>query len=416
MSTPLPSEPQVPKTSPKAIAALVLSLRSDRRFARRLVAVTVVFAIAGLVAGMLAPKWYRSVVTLVPAAQPRGAGVSGLLGAELGGLGSGLASSMGLGADATRIVAVLQSNAVSDAAVQKFELMKRYEVKYLESAREALWRHCEVKSLPKPNLVQLSCEDTDPRFAQNLLAFLADYGNQVFRRVSKTSASEEVRFLEARAIELRHQADDVAARMREFQERHQVVDLEWQARSVVSAMAALDAQRIAKQIELDYARMFSSPEEAATRQLESQLSVVEKKMLDLEEHRASDRSVRGQSGTGRDRGAGVFPAALAVPGLRAEYEKLFRDRKVAEATLVYVMERLEGARASEARDVSTFQVLDPPTLPSRKSRPSRLLILVGAVTAGSLTAVLAEVVRKSRPSFLQRFLGEEATGGSARVP
>jgi ELWxxDGT repeat protein len=65
----------------------------------------------------------------------------------------------------------------------------------------------------------------------------------------------------------------------------------------------------------------------------------------------------------------MFPAALAVPKLRAEFEKLYRDRKVAEATLIFALERLEAAKADEARDVSTFLVLDPPALPTRKSRP-----------------------------------------------
>ena len=77
----------------------------------------------------------------------------------------------------------------------------------------------------------------------------------------------------------------------------------------------------------------------------------------------------------------MFPAALAVPALRAEYEKLYRDRKVSEATLVFALDRLEGAKAAEARDVSTFVVLDPPPLPTRRARPKLLdsILLGGAV-------------------------------------
>ena len=72
----------------------------------------------------------------------------------------------------------------------------------------------------------------------------------------------------------------------------------------------------------------------------------------------------------------MFPAALDVPALRAEFERLYRDRKVSEATLVFALDRLEGARAAEARDVSTFVVLDPPPLPTRRSRPRRSRIAV----------------------------------------
>lgn len=360
----------------------VLSVLRDRRAMRRVAAVTIAFAVAGFVYGLVAPKWYRPALTIVPVSPSRSSGFSNLLGSELGGLAAGMAAMGGASADAARIVAVLQSNSVTDGAIEKFDLMTRFGAKYQESAREEVWRRCEARVLPKPNLIQLACEDTDPRFAQELLSFLAERGNQVFRRVSRSSESEEVRFLEARAAELRQQADETAGKVREFQEAHQLVDLEAQARAVVTEVAALNKQRILKQMELGYARTYSSPDEATTRQLESQLSVVDEKLLDLETKQPRPSSRRAPGGASAGDKPGMFPAAIAVPQLRADYEKLYRDRKVAEATLVYVLERLEGAKAAEARNVSTFQVLDPPGLATRKSKPFRLLILIGATLLG----------------------------------
>jgi len=114
---------------------------------------------------------------------------------------------------------------------------------------------------------------------------------------------------------------------------------------------------------------------------------VDDMLRDLEEPRVA--SPKGKTG--------MFPPALAVPKLRAEFEKLYRDRKVAEATLLFALERLEGAKASEARDVSTFQVLDPPTLPTRKSRPRTLeTALFGALLG--LAAMLPVEWWRSRRS------------------
>ena len=59
-----------------------------------------------------------------------------------------------------------------------------------------------------------------------MLTYFAEHGNQVFRRVSVSSATEEVRFLERRVVELRQSADETAARIRAFQEEHQIVDLD----------------------------------------------------------------------------------------------------------------------------------------------------------------------------------------------
>jgi tyrosine-protein kinase Etk/Wzc len=357
-----------------------VSFLKSRKVQARIAAGTLALAVGGLLYGLLAPKWYRSAIAVVPAASQKSSGIASLLGGELGGLASGFGLSAAGSADVARIAAVLQSAAVSDAVIQKFDLRSRYGAKYQENAREVLWAHCDIRTLTKPGLVQLSCEDKDPKFAQEMLTFFADFGNQAFRRVSTGSASEEVRFLERRIAELRRDADEASGRIREFQEKYQIVDLENQAKAVVSSVATLNSQRIAKQMELDYAKGFSSADEAGMRQLESQLLVVNEQLRDLEGPHVGSRSNGARTVGVRETGAGMFPSALAVPKLRAEYEKLYRDRKVAEATLLFGLDRLEGAKAAEARDVSTFVVLDPATLPTRKARPAiRETALAGAV-------------------------------------
>jgi len=372
-----------------------LSFLRSRAVLQRVASVTLALAVAGGLYGWLAPKWYRSVLTVVPARTQKAGGISTLLGSDLSALVAGFDVAGGPGAaDVARIAAVLQSIAVSDAVIEKFDLRTRYREEYQENAREALWRHCEVTTLPKPGLVQLSCEDKDPRFAQQMLAYFAEHGNQVFRRVSVSSASEEVRFLEKRMAELRQQADEAAARMKEFQEKHRIVDLDTQARAVVSSLAALNSQSIAKEMELDYARMFSARGEATTRQLEAQLSVVEEKARDLVEPRPEDGQPPGKRGRrGKAASGEMFPPALSVPKLRAEYEMLLRDRKVAEATLVFTLERFEGAKANEARDVSTFLVLDPPTVPTKRSRPKLLIVLAISAAAGLALSLAYEYLR-----------------------
>jgi uncharacterized protein involved in exopolysaccharide biosynthesis len=69
---------------------------------------------------------------------------------------------------------------------------------------------------------------------------------------------------------------------------------------------------------------------------------------------------------------------------------------VAEASLLFALERLEGAKANEARDVSTFLVLDPPTLPTRKARPKLLQSVAGAAALGFALAIAIEAWRSRR--------------------
>jgi uncharacterized protein involved in exopolysaccharide biosynthesis len=158
-------------------------------------------------------------------------------------------------------------------------------------------------------------------------------------------------------------------------------------------MASLNVQRIGKQLELDYARTFSGQDEPSLQQLRSQLSVMGERLRELEEApAAAPAAPEKPAARGKGQG-GMFPPALEVPKLRAEYETLYRERRVAEATLIFALERLEGAKANEARDVSTFLILDPPALPTRRSRPKRLFSIAVAVGLGLAAAVGYELWR-----------------------
>ena len=63
---------------------------------------------------------------------------------------------------------------------------------------------------------------------------------------------------------------------------------------------------------------------------------------------------------------------------------------------MFALERLESARANEARDVSTFQVLDPPTVPTRRSRPLLPESVGVAAALGFALSVLYEGYRSRR--------------------
>jgi len=279
---------------------------------------------------------------------------------------------------------VFESNSVTDAVIHKFDLLNRYKLRYIEHTRKELWSHCSTRIDRKARIVALTCEDRDPKFVQGMLAFFGEHGNEVFRRVSTTSATEEVRFLEQRVAQMRKEADESASRLREFEERYKVIDLESQSKAVVSAMASLRSQEISKELQLSYLNSFSSRDESTALQLRQQLSVMNAKFKALEEPGGRTADVN-QGAVGQN--ANIFPPALSVPKLRFELEQLYRDRKIREGDLLLLMQRLEMAKVNEARDTSAFQILDAPGLPTYKSRPKRGLALASGLVLGLLVGL-----------------------------
>jgi capsule polysaccharide export protein KpsE/RkpR len=302
--------------------------------------------------------------------------------------------------DVQRIQAVLRSNSVADEVIKKFDLEKYYETAHIEQARTALWEHCVTAVDRKSSVVSLTCEDKDPKQAMAMAAFFGDVGNRVFGRVSASSAREERRFLEGQVEKARKDVDETSRKLREFQVQHKIIDLPEQSKATISAMAAIQGDLISKQLELSYRSSFSASTESSVVQLQKQIGIMEAKLKQLEAAQATP----GAAGSAAGSNAGeFFPNAMLVPELRFELEGLLREQKIAETVFLLMTQRFEAAKIDEARDTSTFQILDYPTLPTYRSRPQRKKVVISGFLAGTACGIVLVVLpawwrRRSTPS------------------
>jgi uncharacterized protein involved in exopolysaccharide biosynthesis len=372
------------KQQPTGLDLLGLALDRWRTFA-----ITIVLGIGAAIAYLgLADKWYEATLTVVPSRESK---------ASLAlNLSSKLPDVLETGStDVQRIRAVLTSNSVADEVIDKLELAKRYGTPYREVARKKLWSHCRSNLDRKAEVVSLTCEDNDPKFALQMTALFGEVGNRVFGRVSASSAREERQFLEKQVVQARQDVDNASRELREFQEKNKIVDLPEQSKAVISAMASIEGELVSKQLELAYLNSFSSRTEANVVQLQRQIAIMKEKIGELE---APSQPAGGGSGSAAIAGE-FFPGAMTVPALRFELERLLRQQKIKETLLLLITQRFEMARVDEARETSTFQILDHPTLPTYRSRPrpSKVLILgfMAGLVAGA-TVVGGSALRRRR--------------------
>ena len=313
---------------------------------------------------LLAPAWYSATLTVVPSQRSQDSAAMQL------------ASKLPIGfdtvsTDVQRIQAVLNSTSVADEVIDKFKLDDHYDTAHREQTRRTLGEHCVTNVDRKSSVVSLTCEDKDPQLAMAMATQFGEVGNRVFGRVSASSAHEERRFLEAQVEKARKDVDASSEKLREFQEAHKVIDLPEQSKAVISAMATIQGQIVSKQLELSYLTSFSARTEASVVQLREQLSIMDDKLKQLETDPAVS-SLGSGAGSGS---AGFFPGAMTVPSLRYELEQLIREQKIDETVYFMLMQRFEMAKVDEARDTSTFQILDHPTLPTYRARPDRKKIV-----------------------------------------
>jgi uncharacterized protein involved in exopolysaccharide biosynthesis len=330
----------------------------------------------GVVYGFVAPKWYEAHLSVVPAQRSVSPALSML--ANLPGADAFASSAS---TDVMRIQSVLTSTSVLDEVIAKLGLQERYGTSYIEHTREELLHHCIAAVDRKPAIVTLTCEDKVPEQAVAMAELFGDVANKVFQRISASSAREERKFLETQVVKARKDVDDASAKLREFQEQHRVIDLTEQSKAVIGAMASVEGELVSKQLQLSYLTTFSSSGEANVVQLQHQISIMEDKLQQLEA--SQPKAVALGSGSGSD--AKFFPDAMKVPELRFELEQLYRQQKIEETVFFLLTQRYETAKVDEARDTSTFQILDHPTLPQIKSRPKRrVAVLAGAAGGGGV--------------------------------
>jgi len=79
----------------------------------------------------------------------------------------------------------------------------------------------------------------------------------------------------------------------------------------------------------------------------------------------------------------------SVPSIGQEYVRLMRDFKIKESLMELLTKQYEMAELSEAKDVSTIQVIQSAKVPERKSSPARTRIVFFSTFFVFCTSVLA---------------------------
>lgn len=374
----------IPLMPPPLTAADLLRLAGRRWL------VVLLFGLSGLGGALTlycaSTRWYEAEIMIVP--KPR-AGMSSALV---------ILARLGLVAphsETDRIDGILRSRSVTDAVIEEFDLVRRYEVGKIEKVRKRLWSLCSTVVEKKQKVVRLRCEDEDPQVARDMADAFGHLADSGFRRVAIASAREERTFLDRRVAEAARDLDGSSQALRRFQEKHAILDLPAQGKAVIAGLAVLEGNVIARRLELSYARGFASSRESSVTQIRQQMGAITAELRALEERRSA-----APASVSSDNASVALPRALEVPALRAELEALLREHKVRETLYLILTSRLEALKVDAAADVSRFIIYDHAALPGQHIRPS-LRILPPGFLAGILLGVLF-ISRRSWWRDLQR--------------
>lgn len=120
-------------------------------------------------------------------------------------------------------------------------------------------------------------------------------------------------------------------------------------------------------------------------------------------------------------GAMPYPTIRNLPLLGAKYSDYYRRAKIQETVFELLTQQYELAKVQEAKETPSVKVLDPGTIPEKKSFPPRLLIIfLGTVLATSMSAVWllgSKQWRQADANDPRKLLAQEIVAtAKARIP
>ena len=385
-SVPETNAPADSATAPKAAG---LRVKREDEFAvldimivlaerKRIVAcVTVGFAIMAILVSILLPVRYTASVVLLPPQQNASVGAS--LASQVGTMGgiTALASSgLGLRNLNEMYVAMLRSRTVEDAMVQRYNLMDEYRERNLIDACKAFEKHATVDGSGKDGLIHISVEDRDPARAAELANGYVDQFRSLSQHLAFTEASQRRLFFEQELEQSKNNLASAEEALKQTEQTTGVVQLDGQAHALIESAVALRAQITAREVQIQGMQTYATDENA-------QLVQAQRELLSL---RAQLAKLGGSEQSSAD---DLIVTKGRVPAAGLEYVRKLRDVKYYEAIFDILARQFEIAKLDEAKQGALVQVVDPATVPDKRSFPKRGLIVMCATLVGFLIGILA---------------------------
>jgi uncharacterized protein involved in exopolysaccharide biosynthesis len=330
-----------------------------------LLAAALLGAIGGGTVATLRPAWYAAgaQLTIVPAEDPALQNPDSAVSAA--------------GTLLPTLAVIAQSRPVLEEVAARVDLATAYHLPTVAAAVGALKQHLFLVTERKSMLVVVTVEDRVPARAQAIVAALIDAVSAHVVELWSSLPRHDRLELQARVDEQARTLEAAAEALRRFREESSVVDLPAQMRATVDAGAALAQTVRERRLALHFARGFGgddSPEVARSRR---ELAGASRELAALT-----------HGGT-----AGPLLPIDALPRLEAENQRLERSVELAAARYRQLVDEAARVRDAELRPIARVGVVDPPSKPEHRARPSRSEHAAGGALIALLLAALALVVR-----------------------
>jgi uncharacterized protein involved in exopolysaccharide biosynthesis len=331
------------------------------------------------------PNYYKAKAIILindsggglPSMLGNAAGLAALAGLDLGG------SSKSNG----ELVALLaKSGSTIDELNTEIDFTGHYGIKgktVKSDTRAAALKSLIVANDTKTGTMSIAFQDINPSYAAKVVNQLVRILDQRYSSLSVNTADVQKEVLEKKLAEVQVNMDKLEARVKDFTNRHGVINVQAMAAEQVTVLAQLRSQLILKDMEIENYQKFSKIDDPVVQRLKVEKQALAGKIADIES------------------GASVLPSQRDIPRLAFEYANLQRDLSVQIEVFKTLSQQYEVAKLKIGDQAPSFQVLELAETPEKKAGPARATIIVVVTLASFLLAVLLAFVHNAIENIMK---------------
>jgi tyrosine-protein kinase Etk/Wzc len=357
---------------------------------------TFAFVVLALAICFVLTPNYEGDVLIMPPQQNSSSMAAQFLG-QMGGAAAGLLQAGGLTTTTGDLyVGIIQSEAILDAIIDRFDLQKFYNLDTRIETRKFVTDYLmQANTDTKSGIVSVSVLDPNAQKAADMANAFVQELQKLLENISDTDTKKRRLFLEKemkRSFELLSEAENA---LKAFEEKTGVLKVDDQASAVLNQIVALKAQVAAQEIQIRVMQTYATPYNYDLKKAVEQLSGLRGELRKLEEK---------QEGAGPN----VIIPTEQIPDLGTEYIRKIRDFKFNEMLYELLIKQYEAARLEEASDTINVDIISRATPGDRKAAPKILLVVLLLGALGffilALVAFIVEFVETSstKPEFRVR--------------
>jgi uncharacterized protein involved in exopolysaccharide biosynthesis len=350
---------------------------------RMIVRTILIAAIIAVIWSSCLPNIFSATTRILPPQQDSSDMMSLLMGSA-GGMGGMAADLLGKGTSADMYVSILKSEALSDVIIDRFKLMDLYKQKYRVHMYKLLENKVEIVAGKKDTIISIAVEDKDPKLAAAIANAYVEELGKLLVKLNVTGAGQNRTFLEERLTKVKIDLAKAEDALKQFQSKNKALDITEQIKGTIKGVAELESLLAIEEVKLaGIKRTFT----ASSQEVKNQQLIIENIKSQINKFEGSRTSA-------------AIPGVGSSPEVVQQYLRLMRELKIQETIVELITKKNEMAKLSEAKDITSIQIIQTAREPDEKIKPKRSLIVLVTTFAAGFGAVLFVFIREAGERML----------------